>query len=615
MMRQMRDATKPIMIVAAIAFVALMVFEWGADITGQSAGGLGDVGSVNGRKVSYDEYILTYQSLYQQAQAVQEEPIHSQQNRELEDQAWEEIVITILIEQELERRGITVTDEEIARLAPIAPPPQLAAAPAFQDADGNFDISLYRNWLRVAPPQELLQVEELYRSILPRETLYRQLQVGNFIPDAELWRSYRDANEQVTVRYLALDPRSRYREAEAQPTEEAIRAYYAEKRDDFMIPAEVELRAVVIDKSLTAADSAAVETLADSLREEILGGGDFAEIAGARSVDEGSAAAGGDLGTFPQGTMVAPFDSAVFAAPVGQTVGPVRSDFGLHLIEVTDRWGTDSVSARHILLAFELSEDREFALLELADSLEDLAEEVSLGDAALQTGLTASEVTMRENFRFITGVGQAWEGSDWAFEEAEPGDVSPVFETDLAFYALELVERRAERFLTLEQARAAISATLLFELQMELARDEAAGLLDRIVQGEALESVAEEAGIELAEAGPFTRDDNVPGLGRWNEATGTAFGLRPGELSEVVSTPASVYLIEQMSFVPADSAAWLNQLPIQRSIENTVAQQTAWSDWLNALRASADVVDRRAQVIQALEEQSEQQPAMPPIFE
>jgi len=54
MMRQMREATKPIMLFTAIAFVALMVFQWGMDITGQSGGGLGEIGSVNGQAGMYE---------------------------------------------------------------------------------------------------------------------------------------------------------------------------------------------------------------------------------------------------------------------------------------------------------------------------------------------------------------------------------------------------------------------------------------------------------------------------------------------------------------------------------------------------------------------------------
>jgi hypothetical protein len=50
MMRQMREATKPIMIFTAATFVALMVFQWGMDITGRSSGGVGEIGSVNGER-------------------------------------------------------------------------------------------------------------------------------------------------------------------------------------------------------------------------------------------------------------------------------------------------------------------------------------------------------------------------------------------------------------------------------------------------------------------------------------------------------------------------------------------------------------------------------------
>ena len=51
MMRQMRENTKWIMLVTALAFVGLMVFQWGMDITGQSGLSIGEIGSVNGTPV------------------------------------------------------------------------------------------------------------------------------------------------------------------------------------------------------------------------------------------------------------------------------------------------------------------------------------------------------------------------------------------------------------------------------------------------------------------------------------------------------------------------------------------------------------------------------------
>jgi peptidyl-prolyl cis-trans isomerase C len=77
------------------------------------------------------------------------------------------------------------------------------------------------------------------------------------------------------------------------------------------------------------------EDKAKELLAEIDGGKAFADLAKANSKD-GSAANGGDLGWFGLGAMVKPFEDAVVAAPVGKVVGPIKTDFGWHLILVSE---------------------------------------------------------------------------------------------------------------------------------------------------------------------------------------------------------------------------------------------------------------------------------------
>jgi len=72
------------------------------------------------------------------------------------------------------------------------------------------------------------------------------------------------------------------------------------------------------------------------LKEQIQGGADFAELARAHSSCP-SGSSGGDLGEFGRGAMVKEFDEVVFSAPVGEVQGPVKTDFGYHLLEVTQR--------------------------------------------------------------------------------------------------------------------------------------------------------------------------------------------------------------------------------------------------------------------------------------
>ena len=79
------------------------------------------------------------------------------------------------------------------------------------------------------------------------------------------------------------------------------------------------------------------EALCLQLKAEIDTGADFAEIARRKSSCP-SRYRGGDLGAFRQGEMVPEFDQAVFTGELNKLLGPVKTEFGYHLIEVTSRW-------------------------------------------------------------------------------------------------------------------------------------------------------------------------------------------------------------------------------------------------------------------------------------
>lgn len=78
------------------------------------------------------------------------------------------------------------------------------------------------------------------------------------------------------------------------------------------------------------------EQQAQDAIERIEGGEDFADVAADLSTDPGSAEQGGDLGQVARGTTVEPFEEAAFSAEVGELVGPVETEFGYHVLEVTE---------------------------------------------------------------------------------------------------------------------------------------------------------------------------------------------------------------------------------------------------------------------------------------
>ena len=78
------------------------------------------------------------------------------------------------------------------------------------------------------------------------------------------------------------------------------------------------------------------EAECSKLKKDIEGGASFADLAKKHSQCP-SGRSGGDLGEFGPGQMVPEFDKVVFSAPVNQVQGPVKTQFGYHLIEITKR--------------------------------------------------------------------------------------------------------------------------------------------------------------------------------------------------------------------------------------------------------------------------------------
>ena len=75
----------------------------------------------------------------------------------------------------------------------------------------------------------------------------------------------------------------------------------------------------------------------EKVKKQIDGGSDFAEMARQHSKCPSGKQGGGDLGEFSPGQMVPEFDSVVFSQEIGRVHGPVQTQFGYHLIEITSR--------------------------------------------------------------------------------------------------------------------------------------------------------------------------------------------------------------------------------------------------------------------------------------
>jgi peptidyl-prolyl cis-trans isomerase C len=150
---------------------------------------------------------------------------------------------------------------------------------------------------------------------------------------AESGTTEAEMRQQMAVRKMIMAKA----EALAKPTEEEIQKFYDENKEGFAEKESVTASHILIktDPADDEAAKAAKRARIDDLRKQLTEGADFAELAKANS-DCPSASAGGDLGSFGRGQMVPEFEDAAFAQPVGSVGDVVETQFGYHIIKVSE---------------------------------------------------------------------------------------------------------------------------------------------------------------------------------------------------------------------------------------------------------------------------------------
>jgi hypothetical protein len=151
---------------------------------------------------------------------------------------------------------------------------------------------------------------------------------------SEYYSRFGCSSEQEYADDILVPALQYHRFFEFQASEEDLRDFYEQYRQELGAGHEIRARHILIRTEAGEADDAA-QTKAAELLAELKGGADFAELAALHS-DCPSSAEGGDLGFFSRGSMVKPFENAAFALEKGEISSPVRTRFGYHIIQVTD---------------------------------------------------------------------------------------------------------------------------------------------------------------------------------------------------------------------------------------------------------------------------------------
>ncbi|MBP1653985.1 MAG: PpiC-type peptidyl-prolyl cis-trans isomerase, partial [Bacteroidetes bacterium] len=112
-MTRMRDSMPIILFGLLIAFLITIIFEWGMDYLGIRSGSQDLLGSINGRKVTYQEYSELVRSFSEQQKTRTGQDPDETQTQQIREQVWQSLITQTLVEQEIQRLGLTVSDQEI----------------------------------------------------------------------------------------------------------------------------------------------------------------------------------------------------------------------------------------------------------------------------------------------------------------------------------------------------------------------------------------------------------------------------------------------------------------------------------------------------------------------
>jgi len=600
LMSKMRDNMHFILFFLLIMFVLSMTIGGlvgGADITSLLSGKRPDtVVSINGEHISYEQYTqLRQQQFETYRQQNQKEP-SGYELQNLENQIYESVVRDLLIRQLAQKMNIGVTKSEIAFNIFENPPQFLKTNPNFADSSGNFDINKYHAALSDERNLRYWDVVQNYLvESLPFEKIHQEVISSVFVTDEEVKQDFIKRNQKVKVTYVFFDPNKHTVEDE-QIEQKEIKKYYKENEDKYREEEKRKIRYVFFELKPTTSDSNEIKDLAETLLDSIQLGVNFASLAETYSDDPGSAAKGGDLGFFQKGTMVKPFEEASFSADIGEVVGPIFTQHGLHIIKVEDKKtedGKEMIQARHILLKIEPSRRTSESIRDDASYFAEIAEEEGFSQAIISEKVTIDTTDFFQNSGFIPNLGMQKRMVETIFN-TKIGKASKVrYIEDRGNVVYEVIEIQKERIKPLTDVESTIINIIRRDKQKELAGEVCRKFRDNLQNQDDFEMFAEQDSLAINETDFFAMSGYVRGIGRDANIIGTAFGLAMDEVSGAVAGTKGYYLIKLVEKQSFDESTFaLQKMSLKFDLLET-KKRTAYTNWYNNLKENADIKDFR----------------------
>ena len=555
MLQSIHDKLKGWLAGVVLGAIGLVFVFWGINWTLTAPN---YAAKVNGVEVSANEVRQSYQQQLAQVQRQTNGTISEAQRGQIKKRELDEYVNSEALVTRADALGYRVNDADVLQAE--------CQIPAFQ-VDGKCDMAHAVAVLR-SQGRSPLEIETLFARDVKLRQLNSALNLSSFATASEAKQIRALTRQQRELAWLTL-PAEKYA-SQATPDDAALKSYYDAHKSAYMTPETVSLRYVEISLNALAskvgaddaqlktyyddqkaktpdrftqperrrvshillpvanpAEDAAVKAKAEGILKRAQAGEDFSKLAKEFSQDPGSAAQGGDLGWSERKVWVAPFGDAAYSMKVDEIRGPVKTQFGYHILKLV---GIEPSSVK----TFEQSKaelETEYRRNE-AEKLFNNAQD-QLADAALQNttdidvvarkaGLTVLDIATFSRLDGGGALGKVPAVIEAAFsQDVLDGRLSQIVEVEKGRgVVLRATDHKVPQQKPLEAVRTEVLAAWKKQRGAELADAAAADAVKRLTSGESWEAVAKSLGV-AASAPKFVAraEQGVP-----MEVRSTAFG-------------------------------------------------------------------------------------------
>ena len=270
MMAKMRSLAPAFILTVGGLFVLFMVVS-SSNVMEALGVRTNNVGSINGEDISYNDFAKVVDQQLEAQKKQTGKDVDQDDMDQFRDQVWESLVNETLVEQQIKKYGITISNQEIRDIILGSNPPQFLKQ-NFIDSTGKFNRSMYESALFNPQNKDvLIQAEDYVRQTRLREKLQSMLGASITVSDGEILNTFINRNTKIDAKY-ALVSLVKFPDSTIEVTDEDLKEYYNNHLDNYEIKPQRKLRYVLFSNKPTTDDTNRIKHELASIKVKLLDG-------------------------------------------------------------------------------------------------------------------------------------------------------------------------------------------------------------------------------------------------------------------------------------------------------------------------------------------------------